>query len=138
MAYKIEDVPLPQDINLSEIQANSLTEYKQHYANLEKDPKNRALVNTTLNSLATFLKSLTPELLEKFKLWYRYQLTFIDPTMVAASKIAAITTKAGVQADLALDEKGEKFFIRANSESLTRIKAAIEEELPSLEYKINS
>jgi hypothetical protein len=138
MAYKIDDVPIPSDIKLSEMQANSLAEYKQHYGNLEKDPKNRGLINNSLNSLAGFLRSLTPELQDKFRLWYRYQLTFIDPTMVAAAKMAKIATKAGVQEDLAIDEKGEKFFIRADAESIGKIKSAIEEELPSLIYKIIS
>jgi hypothetical protein len=138
MAYKIDDVPIPSDIKLSEFQANSLAEYRQHYGNLEKDPKNRLLINHSLNSLAGFLKSLTPELQNKFRLWYRYQLTFIDPTMVAAAKMAKIVTKAGVKEDLAIDEKGEKFFIRADSQSIEKIKAAIEEELPSLKYKMLS
>ena len=138
MAYNIDEIPLPSGTKLSESQLDFLSKYKQNYANLEKDPKNRQSINTTLNSLADFLKSLTPELLQKHRLWYRYQLTFIDPTMVAASKIVSIATKAGVQNELAIDETGEKFFIRANTESLKKIKAAIEEELPSLEYKINS
>ena len=136
MHNKITDISPPIDVDLSKNQQKLFTNYKRSYQNLTKDPKNRNIINICLNSLVVFYKSLESNAQKKFNIWYQYQLTFIDPTLVASSKIANIASKAGIPESLAVDESGHKFYIRTNKTNLNKLKQIITQELPSLQYKI--
>ena len=133
--YNISDIPIPTDISFTEMQLKALEAYHNSYHELEKYSNDRGYINSCLNSLASFLKTLDSDLQNKLRLWYKYQLTFIDPTLVASLKISQIASAAQIGDNFAIDEDGTKFYLMASENNITNIQNAIEEFLPGLKYK---
>ena len=136
--FKYDTVPLPLTEDLSDLQKPILQEYCASHEQLEQEPQNAAFKKASLMLLAKFYGEFPPEIKRKYKHWYQYQISFIDPLMGACAQMSKMLNESGIPERAAVSADGNDFLIpldgkaKETKDFLERVKR----EMPGLEFNI--
>lgn len=134
MKHKIIDIAFPQKDELSKNQQSMMKEYLSLYKKWTKD---KSLSANLLKYLTNMYRDFNDDLKKKYLRWYRYQVTFIDPTIPGSAHILDILNLSGIdKSNLVFEESGKGFFIIFDNKNAMSLFSAINQKSPGLKYQI--
>ncbi len=139
MNYNIYSIDLPDEKDLSKEQINLLENYKLIYSELEKTPQvqDRKIIDSTIKILTQFYHIFNATLKDKYRYWYRFQITLVDPLIGPCAKLSELITACNLQEKVAVTQDGKSVLVPIDQKDFASVKflGLLNKDMPKLKYR---
>lgn len=136
--YSIDKIPFPEKEDLTPEQINLLENYKAIAETLIGKENDQNSIDVAISLLTKLFYIFDEKKQKKYRNWYQYQVTLIDPLLGPCAKISELITKASVKSNqVGLSQDGKNFLLAfENTFATTQFLELLKEEMPGLDYKV--